>query len=378
MAKVLSPPEPQVIPEIRSEGIDALRALLALWVLMFHVLNWSVVTQGPEASPEILAQAAAFLAQVFQSAGETHPAVLTFIVLSGYCIHRNSKLLSKNQTAGHRIRFYSIRRSARIIPVYLLGIVAGVIGFMVSSSTSLQQTQALSHTQGIDGLGLLEKAFGVSVFIPHLHTLTFEGNAPLHTVMTEIWLYVAYPVLLLGIAAHKGMRIVWLILSAVWILGTEAITFMPSLQPWWHNGSLAGFLLYWWIGAQAVETGFSQWLKRHFLTLMICWLAATLCISLADIHTPLLVECRKVVFALLTAYGIARLDNGKTPLFLRPLALLGVAGYSIYAFHAPLVYSLLISGFPWWAVFLASIAFGGLSFILVEHPLTALGRKLTA
>jgi len=69
----------------RSPGIDVARGLLALWVLCAHLFAWSsALNQGNG----VLTAIFEWLGRLFQSNGETHPAVLGFIVLSGYCIHR--------------------------------------------------------------------------------------------------------------------------------------------------------------------------------------------------------------------------------------------------------------------------------------------------
>jgi hypothetical protein len=70
---------------LRSPSIDVLRGLLAFWVLGAHLFAWSgTLNQGSIVLTAMFER----LGQLFQSNGETHPAVLGFIVLSGYCIHR--------------------------------------------------------------------------------------------------------------------------------------------------------------------------------------------------------------------------------------------------------------------------------------------------
>lgn len=72
----------------RSNGIDVLRAALALWVVVAHLTAWALLAQGADSVPMPLAVGMAFLQKLFQAHGELHPAVVGFIVLSGYCIHR--------------------------------------------------------------------------------------------------------------------------------------------------------------------------------------------------------------------------------------------------------------------------------------------------
>src|SRR5437870_468168 len=50
----------------RSDGIDVLRALFALWVVLAHLIPWSVAAQGPAAVPAWLATGARLIGQLFQ------------------------------------------------------------------------------------------------------------------------------------------------------------------------------------------------------------------------------------------------------------------------------------------------------------------------
>ena len=70
------------LPASRSRGIDSLRALFALWVVLAHVAGWASAVQGAAAMPTLIVSAMGGLITLFQSSGETHPAVVGFIVLS--------------------------------------------------------------------------------------------------------------------------------------------------------------------------------------------------------------------------------------------------------------------------------------------------------
>jgi peptidoglycan/LPS O-acetylase OafA/YrhL len=67
-----------------------LRALFALWVVIGHLIPWARRLQGVEAVPAWLYYFTdTIVDRLTQSSNELNPAVLCFIVLSGYCIHRN-------------------------------------------------------------------------------------------------------------------------------------------------------------------------------------------------------------------------------------------------------------------------------------------------
>lgn len=181
----------------RSTGIDLMRTLLALWVVLAHTIPWTVQTQGEDS----VAGAAQFLAaqagRVFQWNGETHPAVLAFIVLSGYCIHRNGLRI-----ADFDVRTYCVRRFFRIVPTYLAAIGAGVALFLIISPLADAYKERTS-TEAISILCLTAKALGLTAFTPTIDQCAYQGNAPLRTVAVEMWLYVLYPIALLAMTWVK-------------------------------------------------------------------------------------------------------------------------------------------------------------------------------
>jgi peptidoglycan/LPS O-acetylase OafA/YrhL len=178
-------PAPLDAPRItdRADGIDFMRALLALWVLFSHLLPWAALTTG-KSNLDLPIKINNLL---FQSNGETHPAVLGFIVLSGYCIHRNGF-----RHGDDGLRTFVIRRIFRIVPVYLLATLAGLIFYTISTTLNLELGRQLTGTDAISSTCLLIKLSGAAVFLPSLHQCSFQGNAPLTTVIVEIWLYALY------------------------------------------------------------------------------------------------------------------------------------------------------------------------------------------
>ena len=136
-----------------------------------------------------------------------------------------------------------------------------------------------------------------------------------------------------------------------------------------------GFLAYWWIGVAGLDDRFTKHFRRgYFLPLVVAWIAATVLLMQGAVSTPLLVEVRKLLFALLVAGGLGLLDQVRAGA--RATEMFGRAGYSIYAFHAPVVYTLIIAGAPWWAACAAAVCVGLLMFFTVEKPFERLGRKV--
>jgi peptidoglycan/LPS O-acetylase OafA/YrhL len=356
----------------RSNGIDTVRAILALWILFAHVISWVPFAQGSSGVHPVIAWIMETFAAIFQPCGETHPAVIGFIVVSGYCIHRNGL-----RRTGGDITGYCIRRAFRILPVYFLATLFGIACFSISVSASPDITKTLSGTSALNLQYIALKLVSLSAFVPRLHTLTFQANAPLHTVLVEMWLYLLYPIVIVCIARRYPERTLWLLLLTVWVFGIALITAFPNLSSWWHNGSIIGFIAYWWIGAKCVDSDFAERALTFRYVLIAAWLALTLLIFFHIARFPLLAELRKAIFALLVGLAINRCDTrGIAATY--GLHKIGKAGYSMYAFHAPLTYTLLIYGLPWQLTAACAILLGMAFFKIYEEPLTAMGKRLAS
>lgn len=355
----------------RSEGLDVLRFICAFWVLLAHLIPWPSFTHGPEAVPTWLQTCSQALVQILQPAGETHPAVLGFIVLSGYCIHRNGF-----RSTYFNLSSYAVRRAFRILPVFVLATAVGALCYVLATHTNEAIGRLLSGTQLLSSGLIAGKLLGVSAWVPALHYNTFQGNAPLHTVMVEIWLYAIYPLIVLLLRRGSSERSIWVGLFGIWVIGIFACTMLPHWVGWWHNGSLIGFLIYWWVGAKFVGVQELRELRHP-----IAWIGAVYAILTAILYTKfttalIVVELKKLAFAILVGALIVAVDRSKSwvPGW---SARIGQAGYSLYAFHAPVLYTLLILGVVWWQVLVCAVAVGLLMFQYFESRMNKFGRGVS-
>jgi peptidoglycan/LPS O-acetylase OafA/YrhL len=358
----------------RSDGIDMLRAVFALWVVLAHLIPWSVYAQGPGAVPGWIVQTAHILQLAFQPISELHPAVVAFIVLSGYCIHRAGlRAPGSGEIAG-----YAIRRFFRIMPLYYLAIAAGLAGFLFASRHAPKLAAAMSGTEAISGGCIAAKAAVLSAFWPSWYECGFLGNAPLATVVVEIVLYILYAAAFAGLVWRGREAIVWLACggSFLFSLAMLDIGMGPHFYGWWQNGSIFSFLPYWWLGVLFVNPRFASECRRRWWLILAVWAALTVLLLFgAPAGIQAVAELRKLCFALAAGVLIAATDNAR----LRPLAVLapvGRAGYGIYAMHAPLTYTLIVYGLAWWIVLLANVLAGLLIHWAIERPLVDLGRAL--
>lgn len=110
----------------KSANLEFLRFFLAFWVFIAHIIPWYTYSNSTVSS--YLKYTANFfgqLAQYSQPSGALHPAVVGFLVLSGYVIATgfNEDKLKSDLTK--YVREWGVRRLFRIMPVYVLGIVIG-------------------------------------------------------------------------------------------------------------------------------------------------------------------------------------------------------------------------------------------------------------
>jgi len=353
----------------RADAIDILRAVFALWVMFSHTIPWATV--AGHAPSGIIEFVDWLLVSVFQPNAEMHPAVLGFIVLSGYCIHRGG--LRKDRADVGR---FAIRRAFRILPIYVVGIVAGLVGFKIANYLDAPLAQSLTGTDGISAGCIIGRLLTLGNMDPDHYRCMLLGNAPLNTVMVEIWLYVAYPILLLVVAARHGNSALWIVIITAWAAGTLAAELHPEIRNWWDHATIGGFIVIWWIGAAANDFRFLERIRESLPELIVCYIAVTLALSLHLTHSAILTFGREVMTACLMALFVAKSDKHLGP-NLRPFSLLGAAGYSIYAFHAPIIYCLLIAGCSWWLAMLAALGGGVVGYVFVEKPMMSIGRKLS-
>jgi peptidoglycan/LPS O-acetylase OafA/YrhL len=353
----------------RSNGIDFLRGVLVIWVTVAHLIPWAAYVSG-QREENFFEVIMSWLIKIFQTNGETHPAVLGFIVLSGYCIHRNG---ARSNTDFNSLE-YGLRRFFRIYPVYILATIVGVVFYFCSYEKISYMAVVLSGTAKIEFSCIAAKLTGISAFYPSLHLCVFQGNAPLITVMVETWLYVLYALvivyLLKGGNEKKAMGLIGVMYCGV--LGIVSMN--PEFLGWWNNGSIFSFAVYWWIGAMFVRR--KKLSRLTVITLSFIWLVLSVIFIFKIFNNLVLIEARKIIISCLFGSLIFYLDNKDHFLYSFGNQI-GLASYSIYALHAPCLMMLLIYGFSPWMAIIVAILIGLLVYHFFEKPFIQFGKKIT-
>jgi peptidoglycan/LPS O-acetylase OafA/YrhL len=304
------------------------------------------------------------LLKIFQASGETHPAVLGFIVLSGYCIHRNGYRLG----ASFSLKSYAIRRSFRILPVYWLASIIGAALWFLGMENDAKLVEALTGTTSISLRCFLVKISGIASFIPTLFTCSFEGNAPLATAIVESWLYVFYGLVVWRLMRREGLKAIYWIFGIGWICSFVIVLLNPAYSGWWHNSSFFAFGVYWWIGAKFSEKDFVPY--SHLIIISVLVLIPSFIYS-----NLILVELKKIGLSVIFAYIIRWVDN--TWRQSKYLAFGGQAGYSIYALHAPVLIALLMLNVPLYLGICFILLLSLLCHYLFELPILNYGKRLS-
>lgn len=348
----------------RNSLLSILRWFLAGYVLFVHSVPWYSF-YGRDIA-DYLVRINSILSKVFQSSGETCPAVIAFITISGFCIHRNG--MRKN---AYDLKKYLLRRLFRIFPLLILGTLVSCLVFSLLGNDP--KIIGITATNNITVLGLIYKFSGIFAFFPkHYSSLAYQANAPLVTCIVEVWLYISYAVIA-KIVLARGDRFLWVTLACVASIGIVFCTIFPKWQNWWHNGSFFGFLIYWWIGVYSLNkanTFFNKFKTFMFLYVLLSLILLFLCPKIF-----ILVEARKILLALLVASLLRWISDRNFGISIQSFF---ESGFSMYCLHVPLLCICLVYSVNFYLAFFGILVISYLSYVYIEEPLINLGRlKIT-
>jgi peptidoglycan/LPS O-acetylase OafA/YrhL len=264
----------------------------------------------------------------------------------------------------------------RIAPVFILATMAGAIMLPISAAINPQFTLVLNGMTFAEPICLLARITTVAAMTSYFDPCAYAGNAPLGTVVAEIDLYIAYA-LFFWIFVWRGRGyLMFSVIIATFGISLVVISLASyNYQRWFQQNSFISFLPYWWIGALVVNQEVADRLRRIAPILVLFWLgfAAVVAFSAA---APVAGELKKLCYALLIAALIVKMDT--IAISDNPMSALGRAGYSIYAFHSPVLCLGLIFGLNPILCLALALIIGILSYRLIELPCIQIGRQMSA
>ncbi len=300
----------------RLVGLDGIRGLAAICVAVHHTEGFV----GFDAAP------AAYL------------AVDLFFCLSGFVIGHayERKLIQEDSLSAND---FAIKRLVRLYPLYLLGLLLGVLAYAgMSISRNQQIDPMLFGTSLIAAMFFLPAAAGASLKAPNL----FPFNGPSWSLFLEIVINLIY-----GYAARmlsSGVLAITLFVSWIWLAAQTLTHGSADLIPL-DGALLSGFprVLF------SFTLGILMYRYRERLcppaigtaTAVTVLVVATVCLvcqaPVAFIGAKdLIVITALFPIAVIVLY-VAKFDG----ILRQPLLIAGEASYALYAIHVPVLGLLL-------------------------------------
>jgi peptidoglycan/LPS O-acetylase OafA/YrhL len=347
--------------ENRVARIESLRAVAALAVLVSHVFLYSR-RFGPTSFDTWLHRSIS---------GGGIFGVQLFFALSGFLIFRPFAERDYGQGGPIDLRSYAWNRAVRILPLYWCAVAV----LLVFTQDGGSLTQWLRFTT------LTQQFFADTA-------QTVDGV--MWTLVVELHFYLLLPFLATALARVCARRRQRAAVALVLLGAASVALFRLGPDPevvWQHSlpatfyGFVPGMLL------ALLAVGWREqrptWLRSH-LGRADLWLVASIPVWLAcfwdyDWDAPL-----TAVAAFLTVGAVVLpLEPGRVVRALdwRPLALVGVASYSLYIWHVPIIEQLYLrpalTSFPALLAVATPLALvvAAVSYVLVEHPALRLRRR---
>jgi len=309
----------------RLRGVDGLRAVAALWVVLFHIHAFSGAHIGVIPG-----------ADLFLRSGST--GVSLFLVLSGFCLYlpfagyRNSRFDTKT---------FLIRRCRRLLPAYYVSLAMTIAAVVVAGSSL-----GLATYRGWPAVGQLLTHMTMT------HTLFPSGfyalNGAYWSLALEWQLYLTLPLLIFGIrrwglawtaAAAISVNVLYRLLLFVLISQHRmaadsllATAVLPNQLP----GRWAEFVF----GMVAAELHQAGVLLRIRLIWAGPVMLALVALSLLSVGNQWSHMLFGGVFVLLLGVVLKADNLVATIISWNPLARLGTMSYSLYLVHQPIVQAL--------------------------------------
>ncbi len=364
--------------------LDVARAIAAVSVFLTHWGLWTREYQDPITIN--LVDILCYPIEFIWTGGGTHPGVIIFIVLSGFCIHLPLAIKPDLYKLKNYWIIYFKRRVVRIFPVYWLGLILGITCLLiVDSDFRLSENPLwlfLSFVMSSVGLGEIVRYTNV---FPYL----YWGNGPLNTVAVEIILYATYPLLYIVYLKRKYLYLIGFCGSSYLIIVCLRY-FEVDINV---KATYFEFLPYWAWGALCATFSVRQ-SKQTFpiaiLIAIILIMSFTYLYLINYIHIKGLHVITTNLFAIIVGLLLLVLTCHETTSrkhdtkYLKPFSIISRRGYSLYAMHTPTIFltiwalqktSLATWTFPWFILFI-TILTTEICYRFIERPTQKLSKRL--
>jgi len=311
-------------------GLDILRGLLAVYVLFGHArwLLWaghSAWSASPHAVWEIPISYAGALLRY------GHEAVMVFFLLSGFFIHfKNAQRLGASEKVKNEVVRFFARRVHRLVPAYLFALLITVVLDAAGRSIYPPLYQGLVGDRLLDenfskkGLGLAN-VLPALFFLPSAAGKDFGSNGPLWSLAYEVCYYLLYPIWL-KLRLHSG----FVAYGCIIFLFVSASVF-PSIP---FVSSVIWYYPLWILGAGLAEMVLAKKLRARAyfcLSLLLFPIAAGVSFQGGQLILNAIASAGLVLGFASMPPNLFRLQ------LLRLLEFFGIASYSVYIIHFPVL-----------------------------------------
>jgi peptidoglycan/LPS O-acetylase OafA/YrhL len=230
-------------------SIEAIRGFAAIYVMLGHIVQlYRVYDYFPKLE---------FMIKTLFGFG--HEAVILFFMVSGFSIHYSSSLV--DYTKKNELKQYFYKRLKRIYPLFLLCLIFSLVVLFLTDETSNIKRNILSF------LFLTDVTYGALVN-------PIATNLPIWSLTYEVFYYILYPVLLIGMNKF-GLKNVFIL--------TVLISFMASLFGFLgypnHIANMFKYYCIWTVGTLIAD------FKLNHKTISIPYLKGLLIVSVAFMLT---------------------------------------------------------------------------------------------
>lgn len=374
----------------RYPSLDIVRGLAALSVFAVHWGGWTHFGPPQNLGDRAVAAMQDWITFVW-CAGGIYPGVIVFIVLSGFCIHLPLACKPQRRLEPGFWTIYAIRRVFRIGPVFVFGVVLGLL--TTTLGLRFPMFRAEFDHQALNLAGIFFSLSGLAEIGRYFTgtDILYPGNGPLTSAGAEILLYAAYPLLLAG---HRATGIAGVLAIGAASFGAVAGLRLAGVRPEFLHGTFFEFLLYWIFGAVSVEcfVRFKAPSQRR------AGLAVTAALGAAYLSIGHLVKIRGMhaamtpLLAATTAAGLYAMTLAESEIGMRfdamrrVLASLSDRSYSLFATHTPVLALTVLAirranqgPSPFlerWLGLIAALVATEVCYRLIEHPSHLLARRL--
>lgn len=317
-------------------ALDAFRGLCALLVFLAHWNLWCAFTPAagwPTQLREGLMVLDTWYRALMWNTGGCHPAVVTFFMLSGYCIHQPQVVTAVGSHPDFSTRRFLFRRSLRIIPVYLYASLLGLGVCLLQSAAPVTDPFVQYHSTFTGGELVLRFTSLSSVWPSQV----MSGNNILGSVAAEIALYCTYPFVLRSGLMRRGA----ILLTVCALMQIIVVRLAPETYlPWAYNSPMM-LAFFFYLGATLARVRPNQTFPNRTTWLLAAgtWL---LFIAVREgpefRHRVLLLQALWALCCGCILVGWLGLKGEICTTISRPLAWVGRASYSLYATHSPAIF----------------------------------------